>query len=665
MQFRKLFDFKNISRFITLAIVIFLFLPLIFPEKNEFKIINKESVYSREESPLPVFPKENLLDKYVNKLKKFYKMDVPVFASAKQNNEQEKTLFLTPEEKIRKSKENAKENIDINAEDLFFSAYLNDDEIEINTAQAEQQDNSVNLQKGTVLTKDGLVLEPTKDGYYYKGKFYKNGTYPQNANRNLIEGALNRYHSRIAKNLGKKALYFADEQGNLTVSYVDELPSEISTDIDTYLAQNPVQPSNNLKQETSYYNSHSDKKQYDKYQNAKINSKGQDFVDTADIALASIRSMHAAYNLMHTKIKEGQLGQGLIPNPNNLIPLGNIILNQTAIAEPPIENPENSIYCQGDECKNSYRIAPLIANDEYGVQSSDLDLFYSSLCNEDKEKIQEGEQNCPYTFAYNDNSNNDKPFNLDITNKDNLELLKEDLSNSDKKIVEITYIHPNKENEELLSSLQEMSLTNKDGETVEIKLRGFEAIQDNASFGDKIVGPFKSNITKDLASENNEISYKALVNKYNKVNEETQTKINETIDNLYYKELYPDLNLNLPTAFVEKDTEDGYFIINNSEIPKGYISEIPQWAKYKQENGSYKVPKNILFNPPADLAIIAVQNEKNRDIVLQDGHPIGVISKENLQNRNFKNVSSNLLYIANIQINTIKHNADKAVQEQN
>ena len=57
MKFKDLFDFKNIARFLVLALIIFLFLPLIFPEKSGFKILKKESVYSHEDSPLPIFPK--------------------------------------------------------------------------------------------------------------------------------------------------------------------------------------------------------------------------------------------------------------------------------------------------------------------------------------------------------------------------------------------------------------------------------------------------------------------------------------------------------------------------------------------------------------------------------------------------------------------------------
>lgn len=337
MQFRKLFDFKNISRFITLAIVIFLFLPLIFPEKNDFKIIKKESVYSREDSPLPIFQKESVLDKYVNKLKKFYKMDVPVFDTSKQESEStpiediltaENYHAAQPKAKIEPETETKNKDVDITAQDLFFSADLYDEENDThnNNSASEQikEDNSVNLQKGTVLTQDGLLLEPTQEGYYYKGKFYKNGTYPPNANKKRIEGALTRYHSRIAKNLGKKALYFADEHGNLTVSYVSELPNEVSTDIETYLAQNRGQAQNANNSRNSPYNNNLNN-QNDMYQNSKIDTTID--INNSDIALASIKSMHAAYNLANTKIKAGQMGQGINFNEPYQNAFINVFLN--------------------------------------------------------------------------------------------------------------------------------------------------------------------------------------------------------------------------------------------------------------------------------------------------------------------------------------------------
>lgn len=348
MQFKSLFDFRNISRLLIFAVILFLSLPLIFPEKNEFKIINREKTYSHEDSPLPIFPKENLLDKYVNKLKKFYKMDIPIFDSGDRETQiLSQNKYEDPIE-TNQTKSND-ENVDITATDLFFSADYDDDIFAANSnLQIEQKDDSVNLQKGTVKTRDGLTLEPTQEGYYYNGKFYKNGTYPQKTNMKHIEGALNRYHSRVAKNLGKKALYFADENGNLTVSYVDNLPDQNSTNIDAYLAQNQRQ---NKVQNRTYQNTRSER---NKYRNSDQNND----ISYSDIARASIKDMHGAYNLTINKIQNGQMGQNIdMSEPlqnalvnnflnNNNTPSNEIVPdkpNETPVAPSNSENSENVI----------------------------------------------------------------------------------------------------------------------------------------------------------------------------------------------------------------------------------------------------------------------------------------------------------------------------------
>ncbi len=651
MKFKNLFDFKNISRFLALALVIFLSLPLIFPDKEKFRIIKKESIYSHKDSPLPVFPKENLLDKYVHKLKKFYKMDVPVFASQEESVlQQQQQIQENDETEVAVATKAAKENIDITSRDLFFTG--DDDEADIYSA-TEREDNTVNLQKGTVLTRDGLTLEPTQEGYYYEGKFYKNGTYPKNANRKYIEGALSRYHSRVAKNLGKKALYFADENGNLTVSYENNLPSEFSTDIDTYLAQNR---NRTVKQTLNSYKTY---KHTDKYNNTKSNFSNID-ISASDVAIASLKDMHAAYNLLNHKIQSGEIGQGILPDPSNLIPMGNIILNQTAIAQPPVENPEGDEHCQGESCSDSYRIAPIMFHNKDGVPSSDLELFYSALCNEEgkAQEERENEPQCQYSEVYH--SDQEKPFNLDIENEEQFNQFKDELSNSDKKILEIAYINPNKEYVNIMSSLQDKALTNKNGEVVEVRLRGIDKVPENASFGDKMVGPYKSNINKDLVSPNGNVSYETLVNKYNEVDKEHQEGIDQIKNREFYKEFFPDMNVDLPVAFVEQSEDKKYFIINNTDIPKGYIQEIPQWEKYKKDDGLgpyYMVPKDVVFNAPSDVVIIAVQEGAKKDLTLQNGHPIGLISKDVLKNVNFDNVKSTKFEISNVQIETILYNA--------
>ena len=317
MKFKDLFATKNVSRLLMTAIILFLFLPLIFPEKNDFKIIKKESVYTHEESPLPVFPKENLLDKYVNRLKKFYKMDIPVFTSNEQNVTETPDIKLfsvrnVPEMKSTvdaKTEENGNDTT-IEAEDLFFSTDYEDEYTSTNVINYKSvptnENTSTNSQKGTVVTIDGMLLKPTRNGYYYNDKFYKNGTYPPNADKKNIEGALGRYHSRIAKNLGKKALYYADEQGNLMVSYVNHLPDGIPTDIDTYLATNKrFSPKNTTTRNHAYRTNN----QYNRYQGDLTNP--DDNATLSDIAIASIRDMHSAYNLFRIKTQNGEITHGI------------------------------------------------------------------------------------------------------------------------------------------------------------------------------------------------------------------------------------------------------------------------------------------------------------------------------------------------------------------
>ncbi|MBQ2312690.1 MAG: hypothetical protein II183_00815 [Elusimicrobiaceae bacterium] len=334
MKFKDLFEVKNISRFLIFAIIIFLFLPLIFPEKNNFKIIKKENAYSHEDSPLPIFPKESILEKYANKFKKFYKIGSESTQETSSLQEDQESVEQT-NENIKKAK--SSQNADINADDLFFTTGFDDTDIYFaNADSSEQKDNDVNLQKGTVITKDKMMLQPTQEGYYHNGKFYKNGTYPPNTNKKYIESALSKYHSRVAKNLGKKALYLADEKGNLTVSYVDTLPNEAATDIDTYLARNRHITNNNTEQRNETYT-----------KNQRERSNNQVNVNYSDIASASIKDMHGAYNLAINKIQNGQMGQDIDINQpfqnalvdnflnNNNVPSNEITPNKPE-EEPPL-----------------------------------------------------------------------------------------------------------------------------------------------------------------------------------------------------------------------------------------------------------------------------------------------------------------------------------------
>ena len=688
MKFKDLFEKKNLTRVIILAIVIFLLLPLIFPEKTELKIIRKESVYPHEDSPLPIFPKESLLDKYANKFKKFYHLNSPASDDSKNNDTNRATKSnltkLQPEiiDETETEVKNRNEYIDIDAGDLFFSADYDDEDDNSHATKAEattpdsDEDNSVNLNKGTVLTRDGMLLEPTQEGYYYKSKFYKNGTYPPNANKRHIEGALSRYHSRIAKNLGKKALYLADAKGNLTVSYVDTLPDESSTDIYTYLAKNrntyqKIKSSKNTPRNTV-------NDQYNSYSNSRIANFDNEQIDNTDILLASIKSMHAAYSLLTEKIQSGQLGQGILPNPIGLIPLGGIILNQAAVAEPPIETPEDEDLCQNNDCKNSLKIAPIIPEND-NASSSDLSSFYRALC--DVEDNSAEHNSCSYGLVYDRNN-----IDLDLDSQNGINDLMEKVQNSDKTVIEISYINPhNYDYRALRERLDNMSLRNKNDAPVTVRLRGLSEV-DDTSFGTKMISQHKHTIEQLLnadsenstsnhgiaisllggseETENPEVSYDAIVKKYDEVHQKAQDDIQNNINVQVYAELHPEANFDYPVAFIEKSADnDNVFIVNNPNIPRGYLNEIHQWQQYwNEEKSYYEIPRDVILNAPNDIVLIVVKEGDKRDLAL-NGRPIGIIKKENLLNLKYTDVRSNEFEIANAQYNMMIYNSSKSEGE--
>lgn len=319
MQFKNLFNFRNIRNILIVAVLVFFILPLIVPEKTEISVIQKESVSAREESPLPIFPRENVVERYTKRFKKLYHLSNKV------------PLYGTPQEIVEEIQSSVRNADEVYAEDLFFSDdYMGEDDIFLANSGDTQKfiDDTVNLQKGTVQTSDNLTLEPMQEGYYYNGKFYKNGTYPDGTDKLAIEGALNRYHSKVAGQLGKKALYYADENGNLTVDYVDRLPSDIAADIDTYRANNPVRTNDRkFNKDASLYAkaknySNGYDKAYDRYRGARINGlnqrtdNGKD-ISYSDIAAASLHDMHAAYDLASHKIQTGEIGQDINIDPTN------------------------------------------------------------------------------------------------------------------------------------------------------------------------------------------------------------------------------------------------------------------------------------------------------------------------------------------------------------
>ncbi len=364
MQFKDLFHKKNIIRLLVSAFILFLLLPIIFPEETNVKPISKEKSYFHEDSPLPIFPKDNPIQEYAKRFKQFYKIRVDKTAPPptpkeviEQLQEEEKEQIKEEIKETERTKDikniNNKEdkNISITPRDLFVFDDNEDDTIYANNSTIKN-DNTVNLQKGTVITNDGLILHPIQEGYYYKNKFYKNGTYPKNAYKKHIEGALNRYHTRVANKLGKKAVYFADEKGNLTVSYIAEIPKESSTDIDTYIANKYAY--NNNKNKQNKFTKKDSQKNYYKYQNDNTDNLKNENIDYEDIAIASIRNIHAAYNLIQNKINSGAITQGVDINKpfenaivnnflnNNNLHSNEITSNNPAEPQTPPANPEES-----------------------------------------------------------------------------------------------------------------------------------------------------------------------------------------------------------------------------------------------------------------------------------------------------------------------------------
>lgn len=639
---------KTIKNFFIGAFVIFLALPIIFPETNPIKVLKKENTIKSEESPLPIFSKDNALTNYVKRLKQFYTLE-------KQEEFSKET--------------NANQNDNINSNDLFFTTDNDEDNPALfaDAGSAVDRANSVDLENGTVLTKDGLLLSPTQDGYYFQGKFYKNGTYPQNSNKTAIEGALSRYHTAVAKSSGKKAIYSADEKGNLTVAYVQEYPDTVFGNIKNYLAQ-----SSGLGNDGSTF-AKAGKTDYDKYRGATINGlnnkSGYNSKGNEDIAKTSLTDMHSAYSVALRKIKSGELlKENEVEKPENIVnkPLINAI-NQMPAAENPTAgfSPEN--FCKEDECENAFTIAPQIEKQGY----SDLYNYYHSFC--------EDLPSCP-PFTNIFHANHDVLSNFNPNDPNDMERLKSDIEQSEKNIIEIGYMHLTPENMEyytnLLQELNDMELTNSKNEKVEVRLRGFNFHPEDpgSNFGEKLIAPMHKNITRDIPNEDvfslgtkhyNPIG--DLAGQYQEIYENVQDEYegNEALHDVLTTYKIKEDPKNMPIAIVQKsfiDTKSDTFVVNSSFIPGGYRTEIPEWEKYLKNTkyGTYyEVPREVLLNnSPKNLAIIFLQqDEKDGGITLSDDHPITTMSVREIFNFNKGQVHDNVKKIYETQAITAIHNA--------
>lgn len=641
---------KTIRNFLIAALLIFLALPIIFPETNPIKILKKENIFKHEENPLPIFSKSNPITNYVKRLKEFYSLE-------------KKDVFS-------KEESTANQENEISSYDLFF-ANDDDEEAQILFADAEQIDNSIDLENGIVRTIDGLTLNPTQEGYYYEGQFYKNGTYPANANKKNIEGALSRYHNTAARNSGKKAIYLADDKGNLTVDYVEEYPDTILGNIENYLAKNNFLGSN--KNIGTF--AKAGKLDYEKYRGATINglnnksNNGSNFGSNgnADIANASLTDMHSAYTIALQKIKSGELlKENNMEKPDNLINKQVIsVINQMPEAEDPTASSSHKIFCKDNECDNAYTIAPIIE----GESNSDLFMYYHSFCDQGF---------CP-EFTNNFHSNQDLLSDFNIDDQNIVEELKSTISQSDKKIIEIGYMHLNPQGLEyytnLANKLNDMRLINNNQEQVEIRLRNFDfnskSLDDN--FGEKLIAPMRANISRDvigkigLFSENKD-PVASLAKEYQNIYDNVQ---NEYKNNKQLRNTLNGLNIqddpkNMPVAIVQKPfkgANSNTFVVNSSFIPGGYRTEIPEWEKYRKETkyGStyYEVPREVLLNnSPKNLAIIFLQNnDKEEEITLSDNHPVSTMAIQDIFNFNKDRVHQNVSKIYETQTITAIHNA--------
>lgn len=659
MQFKDLFTLKNIRNLFVIVIVVFLVLPLMVPEQETVSVLKKETVAASEESPLPIFPRENLIERYKKQFKKIYLGEF-------------NDITQTPQDTSEET-ENVRAAIDdISALDLFFSDdYIGEDDLFFaNSADSNEFiDDKVNLQKGTVETSDGLIIEPTQEGYYYKGTFYKNGTYPKEANKTTIEGAINRYHTKVAQHLGKKALYYADENGKLTVDYVDKLPNEISTDIDTYLAQNTFKDTKKefTKEKTLYAKAKNySNNNYDKYRGARINGLNSRMNDGknisfSDIAMASLQDMHAAYDMAINKIHNGEMGQDInidTPqdnNQNNNEPENSEIekaLEETniVVANDPEQTQEN--VCEGDKCTDSFRISPIL--DE---EMSDLYAFYHSFCRE----------TCP---------DHDRILEEDFTSAQGINALKEKLSDSDAKIVEIAYINENTKYENVLNNLKKEQLTNQNGEQVEVLLRKKEPIvsSENDSFGEKMIHPFKQNMERDFKKQPNpDVPIQDIVKRYNQIDQEIQEEEkNDSVSALM--ELSQDIlgkdHKDIQVAIVEKSQKKNHYIINGPDIPNGYKTNIKEWEQYKvsKDDGSfyYEVPKNILLNAPLTTAIILVEDKGTSNLKFKDRNKkfIRTVNKDTVYSYNYDKVKETERVVLDAKLSLIQDMVNKRNQNE-
>lgn len=211
---------KTGSIFIWIFAAFALFLAVPFITTEEGSSSKKGNLSIEEDGVLPVVGSENPLAKYFNKVAEFYgfKKKVPAggrksFAANASSEADDEELFGAELSGLFAASKDAS----FSAEAANGGASAEDLEA-IRAAYAKAA--AVSVEDGTVKTRSGMLLKPSKEGYELDGKFYKNGNYPSLSKRREIENALSKFHKENAARQGLTAAYFRAPDGSLNVKYV-------------------------------------------------------------------------------------------------------------------------------------------------------------------------------------------------------------------------------------------------------------------------------------------------------------------------------------------------------------------------------------------------------------------------------------------------------------
>ncbi|MDR1123456.1 MAG: hypothetical protein LBL61_02400 [Elusimicrobiota bacterium] len=67
-----------------------------------------------------------------------------------------------------------------------------------------------------------ITVQPDGKGYYYEGRYYKNGVYPAPELKKHIESSITKFHAAQAAKQGKRAAYVLQDDGSLWVKYMPQ-----------------------------------------------------------------------------------------------------------------------------------------------------------------------------------------------------------------------------------------------------------------------------------------------------------------------------------------------------------------------------------------------------------------------------------------------------------